>query len=105
MQSRSPKFTLLSLLSLNRKCSGGLETIFGGAKQAALDVPLPAGRGGEGGTPPPSTTATTTVAAVVATARADLLTGKPDLFLSPDGSGSVRPGILVLVNDTDWELW
>ncbi|RZB39806.1 ubiquitin-related modifier 1, partial [Asbolus verrucosus] len=31
----------------------------------------------------------------------NLLKERPDLFLQDD---SVRPGILVLVNDTDWEL-
>ena len=64
------------------------------------------GGDGEGGSPADAAAGTTTtVAAVVAAARARLLTGKADLFLAPDGSGGVRPGILVLVNDTDWELW
>ncbi|KAF2905386.1 hypothetical protein ILUMI_00791 [Ignelater luminosus] len=31
----------------------------------------------------------------------NLLKERPDLFIQDD---SVRPGILVLVNDTDWEL-
>jgi ubiquitin related modifier 1 len=30
-----------------------------------------------------------------------LMTGRPEMFLS---GSSLRPGILVLVNDTDWEL-
>lgn len=33
--------------------------------------------------------------------RDNLLKERPELFLHGD---SVRPGILVLVNDTDWEL-
>ncbi|XP_064457987.1 ubiquitin-related modifier 1-like [Ornithodoros turicata] len=33
--------------------------------------------------------------------KSNLLKGKVELFLQGD---SVRPGILVLVNDTDWEL-
>ena len=66
-----------------------------------MDVPPDKGEGGqeEGGAP------RTTVASVIAAARTTLLTGRPDLFLVPDGSGTVRPGILVLVNDVDWELW
>ncbi|XP_011212757.1 ubiquitin-related modifier 1 homolog [Bactrocera dorsalis] len=33
--------------------------------------------------------------------HANILTERPELFIQDD---SVRPGILVLVNDTDWEL-
>jgi ubiquitin related modifier 1 len=33
--------------------------------------------------------------------RDNLLKERPELFLQDD---SVRPGILVLINDTDWEL-
>ncbi|KAI6111653.1 ubiquitin-like modifier 1 [Pisolithus croceorrhizus] len=33
--------------------------------------------------------------------RARLLTERPELFMEGD---TVRPGILVLINDTDWEL-
>jgi hypothetical protein len=75
--------------------------VFGGATSASLDVPAKEAKDGGDGDGP----TTTTVAAVVAAAKAHLLTGRPDLFLAPDGSGAVRPGILVLVNDTDWELW
>ncbi|KAA1471943.1 ubiquitin-related modifier 1 [Dentipellis sp. KUC8613] len=35
--------------------------------------------------------------------RDNLLTERAELFVD-EGTGSVRPGILVLVNDTDWEL-
>ncbi|KAI6041614.1 ubiquitin-like modifier 1 [Pisolithus marmoratus] len=33
--------------------------------------------------------------------RARLLTERPELFMEDD---TVRPGVLVLINDTDWEL-
>jgi len=33
--------------------------------------------------------------------RDNLLKERPELFIE---GGTVRPGILVLVNDTDWEL-
>ncbi|KAH8322433.1 hypothetical protein KR067_004855, partial [Drosophila pandora] len=33
--------------------------------------------------------------------HANILTERPELFLQGD---TVRPGILVLINDTDWEL-
>ncbi|CAF4540464.1 unnamed protein product, partial [Rotaria magnacalcarata] len=34
--------------------------------------------------------------------RENLLRERPELFIQGD---SVRPGILVLINDTDWELF
>ncbi|XP_016990924.1 ubiquitin-related modifier 1 homolog isoform X2 [Drosophila rhopaloa] len=33
--------------------------------------------------------------------HSNILTERPELFLQDD---TVRPGILVLINDTDWEL-
>ncbi|XP_003744492.1 ubiquitin-related modifier 1 [Galendromus occidentalis] len=33
----------------------------------------------------------------------NLLKGNPEMFIHADGSG-VRPGILVLINEIDWEL-
>eukprot|EP00699_Malawimonas_sp_californiana_P001028 EC714777.1.p2 GENE.EC714777.1~~EC714777.1.p2 ORF type:complete len:65 (+),score=9.17 EC714777.1:168-362(+) len=38
---------------------------------------------------------------LIAFVRDRMLAERPDLFVSGD---TVRPGILVLVNDTDWEL-
>lgn len=43
-----------------------------------------------------------TVAEALAWARDHLLTERPELFMK---EGSVRPGVLVLINDVDWELW
>eukprot|EP00193_Tetraselmis_chui_P000247 CAMPEP_0177761106 /NCGR_PEP_ID=MMETSP0491_2-20121128/5628_1 /TAXON_ID=63592 /ORGANISM="Tetraselmis chuii, Strain PLY429" /LENGTH=78 /DNA_ID=CAMNT_0019277059 /DNA_START=248 /DNA_END=484 /DNA_ORIENTATION=- len=34
-------------------------------------------------------------------ARDNILTERPELFMKDD---SVRPGVLVLINDTDWEI-
>lgn len=72
--------------------SGGLESVFSGDKERCFDVPTTAGA------VPPSTT----VAAVVAAAAAAADPARADLFAT---GGRVRPGVLVLVNDTDWELW
>jgi len=58
---------------------------FGGKKSVEADVP------GDG----------VTVRAAMAYARDTLLTDRPELFMRGD---TVKPGILVLVNDVDWEL-
>lgn len=42
-----------------------------------------------------------TVGDVIQWARQHLLTERPELFVKGD---TVRPGVLVLVNDCDWEL-
>lgn len=42
-----------------------------------------------------------TVLDVIIWARDHLLTERPELFMK---GNSVRPGVLVLVNDVDWEL-
>ncbi|KAK9827379.1 hypothetical protein WJX81_004735 [Elliptochloris bilobata] len=68
--------------------SGGLEIIFGNAKEYTAQVP--SGASGK-----------VTVLDVMLYARDHLLTERPELFMK---GNSVRPGILVLVNDVDWEL-
>ena len=85
MASRPPTTPPFPLLS------GGLESVFNGDKARSFDVPTSAGA--------PSTT---TVGAVVAAAAAAADPARADLFAT---GGRVRPGVLVLVNDTDWELW
>lgn len=68
--------------------SGGMELLFGNQKVVEADLPQP---GGE----------QVTLAAAMAWARDNLLTERPELFMK---GSSVRPGVLVLLNDTDWEL-
>lgn len=109
----------LSFSPLNSRPSGGLETIFNGEKEKKLQVEAVARRKGEdeddddsdgddGDDPEasPSTAAPTTTVARVAAAAAAL--ADPDqahmLFVKGKTSGTVRPGVLVLVNDADWEL-
>ena len=65
--------------------AGGLELLFG--REKSFDVALPG--------------AAPTVRALIAHARTVLLRERVELFAAGD---SVRPGILVLVNDVDWEL-
>ena len=72
-------------MRLTLELAGGLELLFGGAKAFAVSLP--------GAAP--------TVRALIAHARGTLLRERVELFASGEG---VRPGILVLVNDVDWEL-
>lgn len=64
--------------------AGGLELLFGRVKAFSIVLPGAA-----------------TVRALIAHARTELLQERVELFATGE---SVRPGILVLVNDVDWEL-
>lgn len=67
--------------------SGGLDTVFGGARELDLEVP---------------STGTTVNEVITELAKiAESKGGDVNLFLQ---DGLVRPGILVLINDADWEL-
>jgi len=72
-----PSFTI--------ELSGGLELLFGNVKR------FPVSLSGE----------RASLRAVVAHARDALLVERAELFAAGDG---VRAGILVLINDVDWEL-
>jgi ubiquitin related modifier 1 len=72
-----PQFTV--------ELSGGLELLFGGEK--TFNVTLAVDQ--------------LTMKSVIAHVRDVLLLERPELFTSGD---TVRPGILVLINEVDWEL-
>jgi ubiquitin related modifier 1 len=65
--------------------SGGLETLFDGKKSVVADLE---GKSG-------------TLESLIDVLRRDHLRDKEEMFVQ---GNSVRPGIIVLVNDTDWEL-
>mmetsp|Transcript_26982 Transcript_26982/g.69293 ORF Transcript_26982/g.69293 Transcript_26982/m.69293 type:complete len:98 (-) Transcript_26982:1644-1937(-) len=67
--------------------SGGLELLFGNEKQKEVQVPC--------------TSQALIIKELLVWMRETILTERPELFLKDD---SVRPGILVLINDTDWEI-
>ncbi|KAI8475441.1 MAG: ubiquitin-related modifier 1 [Monoraphidium minutum] len=67
---------------------GGLELLFGNKKNYEVDVPADGGDA-------------LTVRHLLPWARDNLLRDRPELFMKGE---SVRPGILVLINDCDWEL-
>jgi ubiquitin related modifier 1 len=68
--------------------SGGMDLIFGGTKEAMVELTC-------------SDATPLTIVDVMVHCRDNILTEKAELFMKGD---SVRPGILVLINDTDWEL-
>ena len=67
--------------------SGGAELLFGKKKQHQVSLQ----QDGDNWT----------IQRLIFWLRDNLLTSRPDLFIQND---TVRPGILVLVNNTDWEL-
>ncbi|XP_058834144.1 ubiquitin-related modifier 1 homolog [Topomyia yanbarensis] len=66
--------------------SGGAEMLFGGVKEH--EVPLDGSK-------------IVLLEEMLRWLRDNLLTGDPALFLQDN---TVRPGILVMINDTDWDL-
>lgn len=74
------------LLTRNRLlCSGGLESLFDNQKKMAVS-------------PPESVT---DVGSLIKWVTKTLIRERHDMFVVGDG---LRPGVLVLINDVDWEL-
>ncbi|KAF8058417.1 URM1 [Scenedesmus sp. PABB004] len=73
-------------MRLKLEFSGGLELLFGGLKEHEVEVPADG---------------QLTVGQLLPWTRDALLQERPELFMKGD---SVRPGILVLINECDWEL-
>lgn len=68
---------------------GGLELLFGSVKTHVVDVPLTEGMD------------KLRMEYLLVWMRDNLLKERPELFMKDK---SVRPGVLVLINDCDWEL-
>lgn len=75
-------------MKLKIELSGGLELLFDNQKEYGVDVPAAEGK-------------PYTVGQLLVWTRDNLCRERPELFMKGD---TVRPGILVLVNDCDWEL-
>lgn len=75
------------MLKIKVDLGGGLELLFGGQKYHVIEMD--------------DATEKPTVASLLAHMKAHLLQQRPELFLA---GATVRPGILVLINDADWEL-
>lgn len=69
--------------------SGGAELLFANQKKLTIDLPVE----GEDGK--------WTIGRLISFLKEKHLQERPELFVQ---GKTVRPGILVLVNDTDWEL-
>lgn len=76
---------------LELQFSGGAETLLNGEKNHKVEITLPEGE------------EEFTTADLLGWIRSNLLAEceKPELLIT---NGNVRPGILVLLNDTDWEI-
>uniref|UniRef100_A0A023FGG6 Ubiquitin-related modifier 1 homolog n=1 Tax=Amblyomma cajennense TaxID=34607 RepID=A0A023FGG6_AMBCJ len=78
---------MTNVIHLRVEFGGGAELLFGNQKKH--DVAIPSGP------------QKCTVSDLIMWLKENLLKGKEELFVQEK---TVRPGILVLVNDTDWEL-
>jgi len=87
-------------LNLKVEFGGGLELLFDNKRSHVVSLPAHI--------PPRVPTSTNTdnvkpsnIAFLIQWLKENLLKERAELF---EDNGTVRPGILVLVNDTDWEL-
>ncbi|KAJ1981358.1 Ubiquitin- modifier 1 [Dimargaris xerosporica] len=80
----------MASLALTLEFGGGMELLFGNVKTHKVTVPARL-----------TNDQPTNIKALIGWIRDNLLQDKPELFIS---DGTVRPGILVLINDIDWEL-
>ncbi|XP_044733208.1 ubiquitin-related modifier 1 homolog isoform X2 [Chrysoperla carnea] len=76
-------------LPITIEFGGGAETLFNNVKRHSITLP------------PQKDDTLWTIKNLLTWMKNNLLTGKPDLFLRGD---TVRPGIIVAINDVDWEL-
>ncbi|KIK82017.1 hypothetical protein PAXRUDRAFT_154746 [Paxillus rubicundulus Ve08.2h10] len=92
----------MSTIDLTIEFGGGLELLFGNVRSHAVSLPtrVPASNSTTL-SPPVSTTKPADVDYLIHHLRDHVLKERPELFMEGD---TVRPGILVLINDTDWEL-
>ena len=74
-------------LPITIEFSGGAELLFDNKKSHTISLP--------------ENTSPWTIKSLLPWMKDNLLRERPELFIQGD---TVRPGILVLVNDTDWEL-
>ncbi|KAI0767459.1 ubiquitin-like modifier 1 [Fomes fomentarius] len=99
----------MSTISLKIEFGGGLELLFSNQRSHRITIPalVPtappstgktgAGEGDEANVP----RSTANLTYLIFWLRDNLLNERAELFVE---NGTVRPGVLVLVNDTDWEL-
>ncbi|KAJ3500615.1 hypothetical protein NLJ89_g9716 [Agrocybe chaxingu] len=93
----------MSKVSLKIEFGGGLELLFSNQRSHRISIPSEVPKDNSTDTESLSTKELKPVNAeyLVYHMRDHLLKERPELFIE---NGTVRPGILVLINDTDWEL-
>lgn len=69
-------------------CSGGMELLFDNQRNVKVEIPLQEAKA-------------LTVRDTMIWMRDHVLRERPEMFMKGD---TIRPGVLVLVNDADWEL-
>ncbi|KAI3782803.1 hypothetical protein L2E82_12859 [Cichorium intybus] len=82
-------FVKITKMQLTLEFGGGLELLCDSVKIHSVDVDLPAEE------------KKLTMKHLLAWVRSNLIKERPEMFMKGD---TVRPGVLVLVNDCDWEL-
>ncbi|KAH6910638.1 ubiquitin-related modifier 1 [Coprinopsis sp. MPI-PUGE-AT-0042] len=90
-----------SNINVKIEFGGGLELLFSNQRSHRLSIPSRVPIDNNTSTPASAETKPTDISYLIHHMRDHLLQERAELFME---SGTVRPGILVLVNDTDWEL-
>ncbi|KAF5371046.1 hypothetical protein D9757_010296 [Collybiopsis confluens] len=100
-----PPTLIMSSITLRVEFGGGLELLFSNIKQHKLTLPsiVPSNNGTKlnGEVLSRGETKPADVEYLMHHLRDNLLQERPEHFMEDN---TVRPGILVLINDTDWEL-
>jgi len=93
----------MSTISLKIEFGGGLELLFSKKRSYRLTLPaaVPANNSTNITNPITDPTKPIDITYLIYYLKDHLLKDRVELFME---KGTVRPGILVLVNDTDWEL-
>ncbi|KAL7006215.1 Ubiquitin- modifier 1 [Cystobasidiomycetes sp. EMM_F5] len=88
-------------VSITVEFGGGMEVLFDYKRTHKLNLPIPVPTNDEDARSSPGPVAD--IRYLIGYLRKHLLTdqNRPELFVQGE---TVRPGILVLINDTDWEL-
>ncbi|TFK75660.1 ubiquitin related modifier 1 [Pluteus cervinus] len=93
-------------LTINVEFGGGLELLFANQRKYQLSIPVlippdTTATPPSGSAPPPILSKPADITFLIRYLKENHLKERPELFVEGE---TVRPGILVLVNDTDWEL-
>ncbi|KAI0267416.1 ubiquitin-like modifier 1 [Gloeopeniophorella convolvens] len=84
----------MAALNLKIEFGGGLELLFANQRSHRITIPRLVVQDG-------ATQRSADINFLIHWLKDNLLKERPELFIE---NGTVRPGILVLINDTDWEL-